>query len=152
GMIQVFTPHTQSGGMVTAGGGSFSSGQGSFGWGKPLSGDRDLRVNGGFARSEGWQDRTPSNRGPGGASVGTPLGSGRLRLDVAGFQDQQDWGSPLPYDAGALVPGFVVDRNYAFQGAEVKHQVFSGTAHLTWPTGTSHRFENTLGYTHDSQT
>ena len=152
GMIQVFTPHTQSGGMVAAGGGSFSSGQGSFGWGKPLPGDKDLRVNGSFARSDGWQDRTGSNVGRGGASLGMPLGSGRLRLDVAGFQDQQDWGSPLPYDAGALLPGFVIDRNYAFQGAEVKHQVFNGTALLTWPTGTSHRFENTLGFTRDAQT
>jgi outer membrane receptor protein involved in Fe transport len=152
GMIQVFTPHTQSGGMVTAGGGSFRNGQGSFGWGKPLSGDRDFRINGGFARSDGWQDRTESNVGRGGASLGMPLGRGRLRLDVSGFQDQQDWGSPLPYDACALVPGFVIDRNYAFQGAEVKHQVFNGTALLTWPTGTSHRFENTLGFTRDAQT
>jgi outer membrane receptor protein involved in Fe transport len=150
-MIQVFTPHTQSGGMVTAGGGSFSSGQGSFGWGKPLSGDRDFRINGSFGRSDGWQDRTESKIGRGGASLGMPLGSGRLRLDVTGFQDHQDWGSPLPYDAGALLPGFVIDRNYAFQGAEVQHQVFSGTALLTWPTGASHRFENTLGFTHDAQ-
>jgi iron complex outermembrane receptor protein len=151
GMIQVFTPHTQSGGMLTLGGGSFSQGQGSFGWGKPLSGDKDFRINGSFGRSDGWQDRTESNVGRGGASLGMPLGRGRLRLDVAGFRDQQDWGSPLPYDAGALVPGFVIDRNYAFQGAEVQHRVFSGTALLTWPSGETHRFENTLGFTRDAQ-
>jgi len=152
GMIQVFTPHTQSGGQVTVGGGSFSQGQGSFGWGKPLAGDRDLRANGSYGRSDGWQDRTGSDAYRGGASLGMPLGRGRLRLDANGYRDRQDWGSPLPYDAGALLPGFVIDRNYAFKGAEVRHEVFSGTALLTWPTGANHRFENTLGFTRDAQT
>ena len=152
GMIQVFTSSAQSGGTVTVGGGSFSQGQGSFGWGKPLSGDQDLRVNGSYGHSDGWQDRTASDIYRGGASLAMPLGKGRLRLDVAGFQDQQDWGSPLPYDSGALLPGFVIDHNYAFLGAEVKHQVFSGTTLFTWPTGANHRFENTLGFTRDAQT
>jgi iron complex outermembrane receptor protein len=151
GMIQVFTPESRNGGNVMIGGGSFSQGSGSFGWGKDLGRERDLRLTGSFGRGDGWQDRTGSNVVRGGATYGFGLGSGRMTLDLSGYSDQQDWGSPLPYDAGALVPGFVVDRNYAVGGAEVKHEVVSATSRLTWPAGSGRRVENTLAYTHDSQ-
>lgn len=67
------------------------------------------------------------------------------------FRDQRDWGSPLPFDAGKLVPGFRIDRNYAVGGAEIRHEVVAATSRLTWPVGARHRFENTLGVTHDAQ-
>jgi outer membrane receptor protein involved in Fe transport len=74
-----------------------------------------------------------------------------MTLDLIGFRDRQDWGSPLPFDAGELLPGFVIDRNYAVGGAEIRHQVGGGTSRLTWPLGPNHRLENTLGLTHDDQ-
>jgi len=152
GMIQVFTPQTQGGGQVTVGGGSFSSGHADFGWGRALSRDREFRITGGFARSDGWQDRTENDVERGGASLGFPLGRGRMTVDVTAFRDRQDWGSPLPFDVGALLPGFVVDRNYAIGGANVEHQVIAGSSRLIWPIGERHRFENTLGFTRDAQT
>jgi outer membrane receptor protein involved in Fe transport len=152
GMIQVFTTSAQTGGQVTLGGGSFSQGHGDVSWGRTLAEDRALRLTGGFARSDGWQDRTKSDIERGGASFGFALGRGRMTLDANGYRDRQDWGSPLAFDAGALLPGFVVDRNYAVGGAQVTHEVFSGTSRLTWPLGERHRIENTLGFTRDRQT
>ena len=123
-----------------------------FTWGKPLGEGRDLGLMAGYGRSDGWQDRTESDVFRGGATLGFGLGAGRMTVDLFGYQDHQDWGSPLPYDAGELVPGFEIDRNYAVGGAEVEHQVFGGTAQLTWPVGSRHRLENTLGVTRDEQT
>jgi iron complex outermembrane recepter protein len=151
GMIQLFTPEAQTTRELTAGGGSFSQGHGSISWGKALEKQPDLRLTGGFARSDGWQDRTGSDTERGGATLGFGLGRGHMTLDAYGYRDRQDWGSPLPFDAGALVPGFVIDRNYAVGGAEVEHQVFGGTARVTWPLRSRHRIENTLGFTHDEQ-
>jgi iron complex outermembrane recepter protein len=151
GMIQVFTPDARTDGEVGAGGGSFSEGHGHMAWGKSLGEGRDLRLNGSFSRSDGWQDRTEGNAVRGDVTFGFGLGSGRMTLDVFGLNDEQDWGTPLPFDAGELVPGFVIDRNYAVGGAEVKHQVFGGSSRLTWPVGSRHRIENTLSYTKDSQ-
>ncbi len=150
GMIQVFTPEPASGGAVSVSGGSFSGGKGSVNWGKSLGGGRNLRLSGSFANNDGWQDRTSSDVGRGGATLGMGLGRGRLTLDVASYRHHQEWGSPLPYDSGELVPGFVIDRNYAVGGAKVQHTVFSGTARLTLPVG-SHHLENTLGYAVDEQ-
>jgi outer membrane receptor protein involved in Fe transport len=151
GMIQVFTSGADFGREITGGGGSFSQALGHLGWGWPLEGHRTLRLSGGYERSDGWQDRTASETERGGVTFGLPLGRGRLTLDVSEYRDRQDWGSPLPFDAGALVPGFVVDRNYAVRGARVEHEVFGGTARLQWPVGSRHRFENTLAFTRDAQ-
>lgn len=151
GMIQVFTPTTETGGELAAGGGSFSQGLGDFAWGRPFGDGRNVRLSAGYARSDGWQDRTASDTERGGLTLGMPLGRGHLTVDVTGYRDRQDWGSPLPFDAGAPVPGFVIDRNYAARGAKVEHEVFSGTARLRWPVGSKHRIENTLAVTHDMQ-
>jgi iron complex outermembrane recepter protein len=151
GMIQVFTPEAQDGGEVTLGGGSFTEGHGNFSWGKTLSEGRDLRLTGSYARTDGWQDRTESNVVRGGVTYGFGLGAGHMTVDVVGLSDEQDWGSPLPFAQGQLVPGFVIDRNYAVGGAEVGHQVFGGNTRLTWPLGGRNRIENTLNYTYDSQ-
>ena len=151
GMIQVFTPAVASGGEVTLGGGSNADGRAGFSWGRGLGGGRDLRLAGGYSRSDGWQDRTENDVVRGGATFGMGVGAGRLTLDLSAYNDHQDWGSPLPYDSGELVPGFVIDRNYAVGGAEVEHQVMSLNTRLTWPVGAKHRIENTLAYTRDDQ-
>ena len=151
GMIQVFTTEATSGGEVTVGGGSFSQGHGDFRWGKTLEPSRTIKINGGFGRSDGWQDRTENDTERGGATFGFDLGKAHTALDLVAYRDRQDWGSPLPFDAGALVPGFVLDRNYAVGGAEVKHQVFGMTSRTTWPAGSRHRIENALSFTYDKQ-
>jgi outer membrane receptor protein involved in Fe transport len=147
----VFTRVPQTDGEVTVGGGSFSQGFGNAAWGKTFAEGRSLRLQGGFSRGDGWQDRTESSVAHGAASFTIPLGKGRMTLDFMGLNDEQDWGSPLEYDAGELVSPFEVDRNYAVGGAEVKHQVFAGTSRMTWPMGDQHRVENTLGVTRDKQ-
>lgn len=151
GMISVFTRQPVSGGEIAVGGGSFEQGNGHFAWGKALENDQTLQINGSFFRTGGWQDRTEGNAFRGGVTYGFNLGQGRMTLDVSGMNDEQDWGSPLPYDAGELLPGFMIDRNYAVGGAEVKHQVFAGTSRLTWPVAGKHRIENTLGFARDKQ-
>ena len=151
GMIHVYTPESQSGGQITLGGGSFSQGHGYVSWGRALSGGKDLRVSGSFERSDGWQDRTESRVGRGDATLGLGLGSGRLTLGVSALNDRQDWGSPLPFDAGELLPGFQVDRNYAVRGAEVEHDILKANARLTHPVGSTFRIENTLDWTRDRQ-
>src|SRR5262249_17109017 len=124
---------------------------GHFSWGKAFPEDRMLQITGSFARSDGWQDRTESNVFRGGATLGFGLGKSRNTLDLIGYDDEQDWGTPLPYDQGEIVPGFKVDRNYAITGAEVKHRVFGGTLRTQLPFRERHRIENTLGLTSDSQ-
>lgn len=151
GMISVFTTDPRAGGEVAMGGGSFESLNGRASWGRTFDHDRTLRLTGAISRAEGWQDRTEGESFRGGAALGLPLGRGRLMLNLAASKDEQDWGSPLPFDAGALVPGFVIDRNYAVGGAEVGHEVLAGTARLSWPIGERHRLENTLGLTTDAQ-
>ena len=113
----------RAGRSVTAAGGSFSQGSGSFGWGQSLSSGLDLRLNGALSRSDGWQDRTTGKVGRGTVNIGTALGKGRLSLDLTGYQDEQDWGTPLPYESGDSDPGFIRDRNYAVGGAVEKHEV-----------------------------
>jgi len=151
GMIHVFTPDAENGGEVRVGGGSFSQGHGFASWGRTLSNGRDLRLSGSFERGDGWQDRTESTVGRGDATFGFGLGSGRMTLTASALKDEQDWGSPLPFDAGELVPGFAIDRNYAVKGAEVGHEIVKGTARLTHPMGERFRIENTLDYTKDKQ-
>jgi outer membrane receptor protein involved in Fe transport len=151
GMIQIFTTHDQTGGEASLGGGSFSQAHGNLSWGQALGERRDLRLAGGYSRSDGWQDRTESDSERGSVTLGFGLGRGRMTLDLIGYRDRQDWGSPLPFDAGELLPGFMIDRNYAVGGAEIRHQVAGGTSRLIWPVGPNHRIENTLGLTHDQQ-
>src|SRR5207249_3012895 len=81
---------------------------------------RTIKINGGFGRSDGWQDRTENDTDRGAATFRFDLGKAHTALDLVAYRDRQDWGSPLPFDAGALVPGFALDRNYAVGGAEVK--------------------------------
>ncbi len=151
GMISVYTRQPASGGEIAAGGGSFEQGGGHFNWGRSLPDGQRVSANGSFYRTGGWQDRTEGESFRGGLTYGFDLGEGRMTLDLMGVNDEQDWGSPLPYEDGVLLKGFRIDRNYAVGGAEVKHRVFGATSRLTWPVGAAHRFENTLGWTSDRQ-
>jgi len=151
GMIQAFTRGPQTGGEVTLGGGSFGEARGNASWGRALANDRDIRLFGSFTRADGWQDRTEGNTVRGGATTHFGMIGGRMTLALSGYHAEQDWGSPLPYEDGAPAPGFIIDRNYAVNGAEVGHTVFSAVTNFTKPVGTRHRFENTLSYTHDKQ-
>ncbi len=152
GMVQVFTSGEEEGrGHAGMSGGSFGQGRGSLGWSSSFGGGRDLRLTGAFERSDGWQDRTASDVARGGAALGWGLGGGQMTLDLTGYRDRQDWGTPLPYEAGAPVQGFDPDRNYAVGGAEVRHQVLAATSRWTLPLRSGRRIENTLGFTRDDQ-
>jgi hypothetical protein len=152
GMVQIFSNQGAGGSSVTAAGGSFSQGSGSFGWGQSLSSGLDLRLNGALSRSDGWQDRTTGKVGRGTVNIGKALGKGRLSLDLTGYQDEQDWGTPLPYESGIVIPGFIRDRNYAVGGAVEKHEVAGLTTGYSYPLSDAHRLENTLGLTYDDHT
>jgi outer membrane receptor protein involved in Fe transport len=152
GMVQVYTrPHDAGRGYVTAGGGSFSEGHGSFSVQQPVGNGWDARLSGQLQRFDGWQDRTSHDLDRGRLGLSGPVGSGHLAVDLDVYRDRQRWGSPLPYDAGALFEGFRIDRNYAIGGAELKHQFFGGSARFMWPLQSSLRFENTLAFTHDKR-
>jgi iron complex outermembrane recepter protein len=152
GMIQIFTRDKEEAHWhATAGGGSFGNGHGSLGYQVPLSNDYSLRLGGSYSHAEGWQDRTPSDIGRGSATLLGPLAGGNFTLEVLGLTDHQDWGSPLPFDAGELVPGFELDRNYAIKDAEVEHKMFGAITHYSRPVSSMHKLENTLGFTQDNQ-
>src|SRR5262245_11776221 len=152
GMVQVFSHQGAGSNHVTAGAGSFDQGSGSFGWGQTLESGLDLRLNGALSRSDGWQDRTTGKVGRGTVDIGKTIGKGRMSLDLNLYQDQQDWGTPLPYESGEVVPGFIRDRNYAVGGALEKHEVAGLTAGYSYPLSETHRLENTLGLTYDDHT
>ena len=149
-MIQVFTPDVAGRRRGDARGRPVRRRPRQLRLGKAARPGTDLRLTGSYARSTAgriapratWSRRRDvrllARRGP---HVARPL-----RLN-----DEQDWGSPLPFESGQITPGFVVDRNYAVGGAEVGHQVFGGNTRLTWPVGARNRIENTLNYTYDKQ-
>ena len=154
GMISVFTRSgAEEGdrGSVTLGGGSFSDGHGSAQVGRALRGKAKLSLSGAMQRSDGWQDRTGSELDRGSASLTMPVGAGSLGFDLSGLRHTQHWGTPLPYEAGAVVPGFEVDRNYAVGGARIDHHVYSLNSRLSIPLSTAIRIENTLGIARDDQ-
>jgi outer membrane receptor protein involved in Fe transport len=152
GMIQVFTRDKEEKRWhATAGGGSFGQGHGALGYQVPLANAYSLRLGGSYSHAEGWQDRTPSDIGRGSATLMGPLGAGDFTLDVLGLSDHQDWGSPLPFDAGELLPGFEIDRNYAVSDAEVEHKMFGAITRYALPISSMHRLENTLSFAQDNQ-
>src|SRR5262245_40017309 len=151
GMVQVFRRGESAGGFVRGGGGSFSNGYGSFGWGKPLANGTDFAIRGSYGRADGWQDRTADDVLHGTVSLARGLGKGRVALDLNAISDKQDWGTPMPFEDGEPLPEFVLDRNYAFGGAKVEHQLFGGNLRLTHPMSSTMRLENTLAITSDAQ-
>jgi outer membrane receptor protein involved in Fe transport len=151
GMVQVFSRASEKArGHVTGGGGSFTSGNGSFGWSTPLSPRSDLHLTGVFNHGDGWQDRTEYNVARGGIGLGTSLGKGRMTLDLTGYGDRQEWGTPMPFESGQPVEELSIERNYAVNGAREEHKVFSAVSRYALPLSGSRRFENTLGYAYDN--
>jgi len=152
GMVQVFTRTHEAGrGHITVGGGAFSQGHGSLGWGRALDSGLDLRLNGSYARSDGWQDRTKDDVYRGTATLSRSVGRSSVALDLIAFRDRQDWGTPMPYDAGAPLPGLEFDRNYAVVGALVQHEVMGAVTRSSFRFSDARRFENALSLTHDAQ-
>jgi iron complex outermembrane receptor protein len=152
GMVQVFTrTHGEGRGHVTVGGGAFTQGHGSVGWGRPLGAGLDLRLHGSYARSDGWQDRTKDDVYRGTATLSRAVGRSSITLDLIAFRDRQDWGTPMPFDAGAPLPGLELDRNYAVVGARVQHQVMGAATRSSFRFSDKRRLENTLSLTRDEQ-
>ena len=104
------------------------------------------------SRGNGWQDAAGSSLDRGSLALSRAFGERHLALELSGFRDDQRWGTPMPYDAGAPLPGFVLDRNYAVRGAHIEHRVFSGTLHGTSPAPLGSALEATVGFARDQQT
>ncbi|MGE5277485.1 MAG: TonB-dependent receptor [Acidobacteriota bacterium] len=157
GMVQVFTrrnaPTAGLAGAVTGGGGSFSQRNGSVTWGMDAAPGFRVGLFGSMARNGGWQDRTDwaedrialSGRKtwPSGAALETSLGY---------FRFSNLFGSPLPVEAGEVVPNFVAERNYAIRGSRLDHHVVSLNSNLSVPISAGLEFQNTLGLARDAQT
>ena len=152
GMVQVFTranetPH----GSFRLGGGSFSQWNADLNYGISPSPGLNLRIFGSLARDAGWQDRTNYSDSRLTLSGDKTWGKTTLRLGFTYALDTNDFGSPMPYDAGEPVPGFVAERNYAIVGARLDHRFATLTAGLSTPLGTGWTLEDTLGLTRDDQ-
>ena len=151
GMVQVFTDRAGRGrGALTVGGGDFANAHGT------LRGQRELRgwsVQGSASalRDEGWQERTTSQAYRARVSLSRASQRGTLGFDVTALHDRADWGSPLPVDGGAPVPGFTIERNHAVNGAEQKHDVLGVNSHGSWPLRANVRLDHTFGFAHDGQ-
>ena len=153
GMVQVFSRRDEAGhGHLSVGGGSFAEKRAEAGIQQTFAGGLRARLTGSTERADGWQDRTGHELDRGGLSLAQEFGRSRLDLDLFGDRDNQKWGTPLPFDSGAPLPGFERDRNYAVLGARIEHRVFGAASHLTIPLVEGRRIEGTLGYTRDQQT
>ena len=153
GTVQVFTRSSQSGLLnASAGGGSFSTWRGVASIHKEFSETTRLYLSAGTQRSDGWQDRTPSEDDRGRIVLSRSFGKTNASLDVGSYYATQKWGSPIPVDAGAPVAGFEIDRNYAVRGARVDHHVTSGNLHVSVSLSDCMRLENTFGAYQDRQT
>jgi iron complex outermembrane recepter protein len=151
GMIQVFTRQGGAGGAVHLGGGSFSDRYINANYSAALGNDFTLRAFGSMAKGDGWQDRTEVTADRFNLSAEKKWGTASLVVNLSAYYNGQDFGSPLPVDAGEPVPGFHIDRNYAVIGARQDHHVWSLASTLSLPISTGLRFENTLGAARDDQ-
>jgi iron complex outermembrane receptor protein len=153
GMVQVFTRSNQKPhGTVRAGGGSFSEWNADLDYGFSPSPGLNLRLFGSLARDEGWQDRTDYSDSRITLSGDQTWGKTTLRLGLTYADHYNYFGSPMPYEAGQPVPGFVPERNYAIVGARLDHRFVNLTAGLSTPLGGGWTLEDTLGLTRDEQT
>ena len=149
GMVQVFTRRGKNT-SVTLGLGSWNDKHASLSWEKH-DGNAFTRVSGSMFRDHGFQDGTDSSVDR--LSVGYGQKTRGLSWDVSlgVLRDTAHWGSPLPVDGGAFVPGFEVDRNYAVGGARMDHRVYTLTSNVSQALSATLRFENTLGLARDEQ-
>jgi outer membrane receptor protein involved in Fe transport len=153
GMVQVFTRHDTGGtwGSARVGGfGAFEQGYGDVNVGTEISPGFKLRVNGSIARGDGWQDRTDFKREQLRLSFENTWGETKLDTSILWLRDTNFWGSPLPVDAGEVLPGFAADRNYAVGDARVDHHVIGLFTRLSTPITGNLRFENVLSVTRDN--
>lgn len=152
GMIQVFTRRAaEKGGSVTVGGGSFSDEHAALSYTLPLANDLTLRAYGSFDRNKGWQDFTDFSDTRLTLSGEKKWGDTTLGVSLITFLNTNDFGSPLPVDAGEPVPGFLIDRNYAIRGGRLDHRATSLSSNLSTPLAPGLKLENTLGLTRDEQ-
>lgn len=152
GMVQVFTTGEARDGVTgTVGGGSFASFDGRVSLHRALAtGALDATVAG--EHSDGWQDRTASDVIRGRLTYTRPLGATKVTLSVTGLRDRQDWGSPVPVDAGRPLPGFEnPERNVAIGGAVMEHTLFGLGLHSATPLGRFGALRNVASFTHDGQ-
>jgi outer membrane receptor protein involved in Fe transport len=153
GMVSVYTRHTGSTtGAATGGGGSFSQGFGSLSYGRDVEPGLNVSLLGSINRARGWQDRTDSVNDRIAVSARKSWGQASLDATLGYFQFTNFFGSPLPVEAGEPMPNFYIGRNYAIQGSRLDHHVVSLTSNLKIPISASLQFQNTFGYSSDSQT
>ena len=154
GMIQVFSRHEEeTNGHLTLGGGSFNDFHGSAAVAREFGQGTSVRLSGSSLRADGWQDRTRAELDRGVLTVGQRLGDGNLAVDLIGYRDHQNWGTPLKFSE-LQEPEEVLDpeHNYAVGGANIEHRVFSAASRITYPLAENRRIENTLSYTRDHET
>jgi iron complex outermembrane recepter protein len=149
GMVQVYTRRGART-SVTLGGGSFSDRHASLSYEKH-TGDTFTRVDGSMFRDHGFQDGAGSSVDRLSLGFGQKTRSASWDVTLGILRDTSYWGSPLPVDGGAPVPGFEVDRNYAVGGARMDHRVYSLASNVSQALSGAVRFENTLGLARDEQ-
>jgi iron complex outermembrane receptor protein len=152
GMVQVFTrTESRDGYTASAGGGSFGAFDGRIAAHRAFTmWTLDATAAGG--RGGGWQDRTSNQVARGRLGLSRAIGTARVAFDLGGLSDRQDWGSPVPVDAGLPLAGFEMpEMNSAVGGATVEHAVLSIGSHVSKPVCASTVVRNTLGFTRDSQ-
>jgi outer membrane receptor protein involved in Fe transport len=149
GMVQVFTRSGKHS-TATVGFGSFGDGHGSLSY-EGHEGDSALRLAGSMFRDHGFQDLTSSSVDRLSVGFGQKTRTSSWDVTVGILRDTFHWGSPLPVEDGAFVPGFELDRNYAVGGARMDHRVYSLTSNVSQRLSGSVTLENTLGLTRDEQ-
>jgi len=153
GMVNVYTRSSTGGttwGSARVGGfGQFDQGYADVNLGTKVSPDFTLRINGSFARGDGWQERTDLARDQLRVSLENTFGETKMNTSVLWLRDSNFWGSPTPVDAGQIVPGFEIDQNYAVGGARVDHHIIGLFNTVSTPISSQIRFENVFGVTYD---
>ena len=149
GMVQVFTRRGKNT-SVTLGLGSWNEKHASLAWEKH-EGNAITHVAGSMFRDNGFQDGTASSVDRLSIGYGQKSREGSWDLTLGVLRDTAYWGSPLPVEGGAFVPGFEVDRNYAVGGARMDHRVYSLTSTITQKISPQVQVENTLGLARDEQ-
>ena len=155
GMVNVYTRSSTGGttwGSARIGGfGQFEQGYGDVNLATKITPDFTLRINGSIARGDGWQERTDLARDQLRVSLENTFGETKMDTSVLWYRDTNFWGSPTPVDGetGQIIAPFLIDQNYAVQGARVDHHVIGVFNRISTPISSHVEFENVLGVTYD---
>ena len=155
GMVNVYTRSSTGGttwGSARIGGfGQFEQGYGDVNLATKITPDFTLRINGSIARGDGWQERTDLARDQLRVSLENTFGQTKMDTSVLWYRDTNFWGSPTPVDGetGQIIAPFLIDQNYAVQGARVDHHVIGVFNRISTPISSHVEFENVLGVTYD---